>query len=144
MLSQSQRPSNGSASRPAQMVCVVDDDTSLLRSLRRLLRIAGFTLETFESAELFLQARQSSPPDCLVLDVHLGAVSGFELHAQMLASGTSVPTIFVTGRDDAATRERARRAGAAAYFPKPFDNPALVSAIEKALGRSSSTAGSEG
>ena len=116
----------------------MDDDTSLLRSLNRLLRTAGFTVETFESAGVFLRARQSSPPDCLVLDVHLGAVSGFDVHARLLASGTSVPTIFVTGHDDAATREQARRAGAAAYLAKPFEDQALVSAIEKALDRSSS------
>ncbi|OLD30903.1 MAG: hypothetical protein AUI49_07880 [Candidatus Rokubacteria bacterium 13_1_40CM_2_68_13] len=80
---------------------MVDDDTSLLRSLNRLLRAAGFTVETFESAEAFLQARRSSLPDCLVLDVHLGAVSGFDVHAQLVASGTPVPTIFITGHDDA-------------------------------------------
>jgi len=143
VLSQSQRRPSATASRPAPTVGVVDDDTSLLRSLNRLLRAAGFTVETFESAEAFLQARQSSPPDCLVLDVHLGAVSGFDVHAQLVASGTPVPTIFITGHDDAATRERARRASAVAYLPKPFDDQALVSAIRKALDHSSSGEGRE-
>lgn len=143
MLSQSQRRPSATAARSAPTVCVVDDDTSLLRSLNRLLRAAGFTVETFESAEAFLQARRSSLPDCLVLDVHLGAVSGFDVQAQLVASGMPVPTIFITGHDDAATRERARRAGAVAYFPKPFDDQALVSAIRKALDHSSSGEGRE-
>jgi FixJ family two-component response regulator len=116
-------------------VCVVDDDRALLRALKRLLEAAGFTVEVFESAESFLQARQSSPPDCLVLDVHLRETSGFDLYAQLLAFGTSVPTIFITGHDTPATREAARRAGAAAYLVKPFAGQALVAAIENALGR---------
>src|SRR2546429_7487853 len=104
-MTHSHRRQSATAARSAPRVCVVDDDTSLLRSLNRLLRAAGFTVETFESAEAFLQARQSSPPDCLVLDVHLGAVSGFDVHAQLVASGTPVPTSFITGHHGPPTRE---------------------------------------
>jgi len=137
-VSQSQRPPNATAPGPGPTVCVVDDDTALLRALKRLLGVAGFTVEVFESAEAFLQARESSPPDCLVLDVHLRAMSGFDLHARLLASGTSVPTVFITGHDAVTTREAAHRVGAAAYLLKPFGGQAIVSAIENALGRSSS------
>ena len=134
-MSQAQQRPNATTSDSRPIVCVVDDDTALLRALKRLLGVAGFTVEVFESAEAFLEARASSPPDCLVLDVHLRAMSGFDLHARLLASGTSVPTVFITGHDAAATREAAHRAGAVAYLPKPFGGPAIVSAIENALGR---------
>jgi FixJ family two-component response regulator len=134
-LSQSQRRPNATGPGARPTVCVVDDDTALLRALKHLLGAAGFTVEVFESAESFLQAQQLPPPDCLVLDVDLHTMSGFDLHARLLASGTSVPTIFITGHDDDATREAARRAGAADYLVKPFGDQAIVSAIENALGR---------
>ena len=117
----------------ARMVCVVDDDASVLRGLGLLLRTAGFTVEAFRSAEEFLQATHESPPDCLVIDIHLGALSGFELHERLLASGTSIPTVFITGQDDAATRERVRKSGAAGYLPKPFEVHSLISTIQAAL-----------
>jgi len=117
-------------------VCVVDDDAPLRRALQRLLRVAGFTVETFGSPEDFLAAARSSLPDCLVLDIHLGTLSGFDVHDRLCAAGMSIPIVFITGHDDAATRERARRLGAAGYVRKPFDVTALLAAIEAALARS--------
>ena len=114
----------------------MDDDTTLLLGLRRVLQAAGFGVETFESGESLLHALDSPTPDCLVLDVHLGTMSGFDVHAELLAASRSIPTIFMTGRDDAATREHARRAGAAGYLAKPFDGEALVSTIRSAMSRS--------
>ena len=96
-------------------------------------RGAGFAVETFETAEDFLAAELASKPDCLVLDIHLGALSGFDLHDSLRAAGFSIPTVFITGHDDAVTRERARRVGAAGYVRKPFEEATLVAAIESAL-----------
>jgi FixJ family two-component response regulator len=130
-----------SASAPPQcdprssLVCVVDDDPSLLRALQRLLAVGGFTVETFPSAELFLASVRRATAGCLVLDVHLGGLSGFELHERLVAEGTPIPTVFITAHDDAATRERAARAGAVAYLRKPFDDDSLISAVHLALGR---------
>ena len=118
--------------RAGPTVCVVDDDPLLRRALGRLLRSIGFVVETFASAEDFLAATRPSP-DCLVLDIRLGALSGFDLHDRLRASGVSIPTVFITGHDDAATRERARRLGAAGYVPKPFEEETLVAAIEAAI-----------
>lgn len=114
-------------------VCVVDDDAPLRRALQRLLRGVGFDVETFGSAEDFLAADHAPPPDCLVLDIHLVELSGFELHDRVRAAGLLIPTVFITGHDDAATRERARKAGAAGYVAKPFEENALVAAIQRAL-----------
>jgi len=119
-----------------RIVGIVDDDASLLRALRRLLQAVGFTVETFGSGEEFLRSVRP-PPSCLVLDIHLGTLTGFDLHEWLLASGASVPTVFITGHDDDATRERARKAGAVAYLCKPFDDQSLISAIERALARDS-------
>jgi FixJ family two-component response regulator len=116
-----------------RVIGIVEDDASLLRQLGRLLRAAGFAVRPFGSAEEFLLAAQGPLPDCLVLDIHLGGLSGFDLHERLRARGTPVPTIFITGQDDPAMREQARRAGAAGYLRKPFDDQALISAIEHAV-----------
>ena len=115
------------------MVCVVDDDVSVLRALRRLIGAGGFDVETFVSAEDFLEFPRRGRAVCLVLDVHLGELSGFELHERLLASGSRVPVLFITALDDAATRERARQAGAVDYLRKPFDDDMLLGAIRRAV-----------
>ena len=115
------------------MVYVVDDDAPLRRALQRLLRSMGFAVETFGTAEDLLAAEHIPMADCLVLDIHLGALSGFDLHDRLRTAGHSIPTVFITGHDDAVTRERARRVGAAGYVRKPFEEATLVAAIETAL-----------
>ena len=115
------------------MVAIVEDDKSFLRALGRLLRAAGFTVRAFASAEEFLGERDASSPDCLVLDIHLGGLNGFSLHERLRARGVIVPTIFMTGHDDPAARERARRAGATAFLRKPFEDDTLIAAIEQAV-----------
>jgi FixJ family two-component response regulator len=117
------------------LVCVVDDDLSLLRGLRRLIGAFGFTVEPFPSAEAFLESPHRARAACLVLDVQLGGLTGLELQEQLLAAGSRVPVIFITAHDDARTRQRAQQAQAFAYLSKPFDDHALIEAINKALGR---------
>ena len=121
------------ATSQARAVCVVDDDVSLPRALQILLCAAGFTVGAFGSAEEFLLAAQAVTPRCLVLDVHLGRLSGFDLQERLTAAGLTIPTIFITAHDDAPTRERARRAGAVGYLRKPFDDAALIASVERAL-----------
>lgn len=116
------------------MICVIDDDASLLRALQRLLVAGGFSVETFGSAEDFLVSEHRSAADCLVLDVHLGGLGGFELQERLVAAGRRIPIVFITAYDDAVTRERARRAGAVDYLRKPFDDESLIGAINRAIG----------
>jgi len=118
------------------IVCVIDDDASLLRAVRRLLTASGFRVKTFASAETFLGSLTCSDAACLVVDVHLGGLSGFELQERLAAEGCRVPTLFITGRDDDTARERARLAGAIDYLRKPFDEVRLLGAIERALRQS--------
>ena len=115
------------------VIAIVDDDPSVLRSLHRLIQLNGYTVESFTSAESFLDASTRSRPDCLVLDVHLNG-SGFELQARLAADGMKIPTIFITAHDDDATRRRIEESGAIAHFWKPVDRRALLDAIRRAIG----------
>jgi len=117
------------------VIGVVDDDASILRALNRLLRAAGFTVKTFRSAEEFLALEHPEGIDCLLLDIHMHGLSGFDLQERLVAQHIPITIIFITAHDDAPTRERARKSGAVAYIPKPFDEHSLIGAIEKALGR---------
>jgi FixJ family two-component response regulator len=119
-----------------RLIGVVDDDASILRAVRRLLGSLGFSVKTFGSGEDLLGSTCLSKIRCLVLDVHLGGLSGFELQERLSEAPVHIPIIFITAHDDPPTRERARRAGAVEYLRKPFDEHALLGAIDKALGRS--------
>jgi FixJ family two-component response regulator len=122
--------------RRSPMVCVVDDDDSILRALRRLLGATGFRVETFSSGEQFLESEHRERADCLVLDLHLGGLSGFDLQQQLATSGVSMPVVLITAHDEPRTHEQARRAGAIEYLRKPFDDDSLINAIHKAIGHS--------
>jgi len=115
------------------VVAVVDDDPSVLRALHRLIQLNGYTVESFVSAQDFLDASTRCRPDCLVLDVHLNG-SGFELQARLAADGMKIPIIFITAHDDDATRRRIEESGAVAHFWKPVDGQALLDAIRVAIG----------
>jgi FixJ family two-component response regulator len=121
-----------SVSKQQKIVAVVDDDSSMRVGLERLLQAHGFATEVFSSAEAFLGA--GSVPDCLVLDIHLGGMSGFELHRQLSSSGSKVPVIFMTAFDDDTTRREAADIGCVAYLRKPFAGKLLFDAIADATG----------
>ena len=117
------------------MVCIVEDDPSSRRAFVRLLRSHGFKAEAFGGPAQLLRRLQSGRLHCavLLLDIHLGQTTGFDLHDRLTRIGLSIPTIFMTGHDDTANRERVSRAGAKAYLVKPFHDAALIGAIEVAL-----------
>jgi FixJ family two-component response regulator len=119
-----------------RLVSIVDDDHSVRRALRRLVRLAGFTAaETFASAEDFLTSTFLEQTACLVLDIHLnGGMSGFELQTRLTADRIVIPIIFIAAHDDVLTRERAEASGAVAYLRKPFDDELLLDAIRGAVG----------
>ena len=113
-----------------RLVSIVDDDHSVRRALRRLIQFAGFTAETFASAEDFLSSAFLVRTACLVLDIHLnGGMSGFDLQARLAVDRVVIPIIFITAHDDVSLRERAEHSGAAAYLCKPFNDELLLDAI---------------
>ena len=116
-----------------RLIAVVDDDPSILRALRRLLGLAGFNVKTFTSGEELLGWEELTTIGCLVLDVNLAGLSGFQVQERLGDLKVSIPIVFITAHDDAATRERAERGGDARYLRKPFDEQALIGEIQKAL-----------
>ena len=120
-------------SQTAPAIAVIDDDASVRRALQRLLRSAGFAVETFATAREFLDAGYSTRTACLVLDIHLPGMSGFELLEHLAVSGAQIPAVFITAHDNATTDERASQAGVGAYLRKPFDQDELIEAICRAI-----------
>ncbi len=116
-----------------RVVCVVDDDGSLRRSLRNLLTSVGFQVETFPSAAAFLASVHRLNTGCMVLDLRMAGMTGLELLRHLVATGARIPVIILTAHGDADTRHRALQAGAVAFLEKPFPGAALVDAVRSAL-----------
>jgi FixJ family two-component response regulator len=114
-------------------IAVVDDNASMLQGLSRVLSAYGFRVHTFASAELFLEGIANCEAECLVLDIHLGGISGIELQRELISSGRDIPVIFMTAIDIETTREAAFDAGCVAYLRKPFLAKLLVDAINSAI-----------
>jgi FixJ family two-component response regulator len=117
----------------SSFVFIVDDDSSVRRSLNRLLRAAGFNVKTFESAQSFLDSFQDGEVACLVLDVRMPKMSGLALQKRLIESGSKVPIIFITAHEDSESREQAMNAGAIAFLRKPFEEQLLLEAISNAF-----------
>ena len=120
--------------KPTPVISIVDDDFSVRRALRRLVQSAGYPVETFASAREFLSSTPSDRTACLVLDIYLEGMNGFELQEQLAVDRLAIPIIFITAHDDAATRDRIRRSGAAGFLGKPFDGQALLDTIRRVAG----------
>jgi FixJ family two-component response regulator len=116
-----------------QLVAVVDDDPGMLKSIERLLRAYKFEPAVFRSAEAFLEGRAAGTASCLVLDIHLGGMSGIDLRRRLAAEGSQLPVIFISAVDDEALHEEAIESGCVAYLRKPFLAHLLIGAINKAI-----------
>ena len=112
-------------------VAVVDNDEGVRRSFARLLRAAGIQAVTYHSAEAFLADAKRPRFDCLVLDVHLGGMSGIELGRQLAAEGGHAPVIYITAHDDLQTRAGAEGTGCVAYFSKAASGADVLAAIRR-------------
>ena len=113
----------------APVIAIVDDDPSVRRALDRLVRAAGYAVETFASGREFLEWLPGGRAACLVLDVHMKEMSGFDLQERL-----AVPIIFMTAHDDGQTRDRIEKSTATAHLRKPFDKGTVLTAIRRAVG----------
>jgi len=123
------------------LIAVIDDDESVRAALRSLMRAVGFAAEAFASAEEFLEFRDHRRTACLILDVNMPGMTGFDLHRHLMESGQGVPTILITGRPDERAREQAVRAGIIGYLGKPIPEGDLLACVRSALGHRSLLAG---
>lgn len=116
-------------------VYIVDDDSSVRRSLSRVVRQAGFAARDFASAEEFLAARTHSvaSPACLVLDLRMPGIGGLELQRELAAGPTPCPVIFISGNGDIPATVQAMKQGAVTFLPKPFDHDDLLKSIDEAV-----------
>ncbi|RDJ98011.1 response regulator transcription factor [Paraburkholderia lacunae] len=115
-------------------VVVVDDDESVSRAIKRLLRSIGIAADTFASGDAFLEALASMPsyhPDCVILDVQMPGLNGLEVQRRLAGSG--IPVVFITAHDDIGVREHALAGGAVAYLRKPFNDELFVKTVRAAL-----------
>jgi FixJ family two-component response regulator len=118
--------------RESFTIYVVDDDESIRRALKRLLRSMGYHAVTFDSAEEFMETSSCHGRGCLVLDIRLPGMTGLDLQEKLCSSGANYPVIFMTAHDNTQWQERAKKAGAVAYLRKPFDEQSLLNAIQLA------------
>ena len=115
------------------LVAIVDEDESFRRSLERLVRSAGFRVETFGSAEDFLEHGNLDGTACAILDMRLPGLNGFELQQRLIRRPRSMPIVFVSAHEDAVMQANTLRAGAIAFLKKPFDDNTLIDALHRAI-----------
>ena len=114
----------------APLVAIVDDDIGVREALESLLKSAGFNAGAFASAEEFLESGDLDESSCLILDVRMPGISGFDLQGRLAAAGKRIPIIFITAHAD--ENSRARASSAVAFLPKPFAEEALLEAVRAA------------
>ena len=115
------------------LVAVVDDDESVRESLPDLLKEFGFEVRAFSSVQEFLASDCVNRTGCLILDIAMPAMSGFDLQRELRLRAPKIPIVFITAQADGALRARAFEAGAVDFLLKPFSDTALLASVETAL-----------
>jgi two-component system response regulator FixJ len=118
--------------KKSRVIFIVDDDESIRVSMKLLVESAGHQGVTFESAEEFIRSGLQRDGDCMLLDVRMPGMGGFELHEYLTRSKVHIPVIFVTGYDEPGMEEKAMEAGAVGYLRKPFGDQELLDRIDRA------------
>jgi len=124
------------------LIALVDDEESVRRAIKRLIISAGLDVVVFCAGREFLDALSAARrPDCVVLDLHMPGMSGFEIQTQLAAQdgGQKIPVVIITGHDTPDAKTRVLAAGAAAYLRKPVQGTVLLDAIKSAIASASST-----
>lgn len=121
---------------PHATIFVVDDDNSVRNALKRLVTSLGFTVETYNSAQAFLEREPHDGPACLILDIRMPGTSGIKLQKKLGEVGNQIPIIFITGHGNIQMSVKAMKAGAVDFLEKPFEDQALVDAIHTAIAKS--------
>jgi two-component system, LuxR family, response regulator FixJ len=117
------------------LVHIVDDEEAIRKSTSFMLTAAGYAVETWPSGTAFLKAAAEARPGCVLLDVRMPDMDGLEVQQALTAQGVAMPVIVLTGHGDVSIAVRAMKAGAVDFIEKPFEQGALIEAIETGLGR---------
>jgi FixJ family two-component response regulator len=120
------------------LIAIVDDDESVCRAIKRLVRSLGMEADTFTSGRDFIELIDAMPsfqPDCVILDVQMPGMNGLDVQEQLVSSGSRLPIVFITAHDEMGVRERALSAGALALLRKPFNDELFVRTLTAALKR---------
>jgi FixJ family two-component response regulator len=117
----------------APLISIVEDDELFRESMRRLLRSLGYTVGAFPSAASFLASRSLDETACLITDINMPEMTGYELYARLVELGHKIPTILVTAYPNDAARSRALKDGIVGYLRKPFDDNDLADCLQKAI-----------
>ncbi len=115
------------------IVYIVDDDKSVLKALSMLILSAEMKAKTFERPDEFLNYMDLQEKSCLIIDVEMKGMGGFDFHTELQAKGINIPTIFLTASDSKENRQQAKQTGAVGYLTKPVDDQALLDTIQWAL-----------
>jgi FixJ family two-component response regulator len=123
-------------SKSKPLIAIVDDDESVCRAMKRLVRSLGMEGDAFTSGREFIDRIETTPsfqPDCVVLDVQMAGMNGLEVQERLASSGNPLPVIFITAHDEAGVRDRALAAGAVAFLRKPFNDKLFIKTLRVAL-----------
>jgi RNA polymerase sigma factor (sigma-70 family) len=122
------------------LVYVIDDDASFRTAVERRLKLAGYDVETYSSAQQLLDRLPGAEkPGCILLDVQMPGLNGLDLQSRLIERGSILPIVFVTGYADTPATVRAIKAGAEDFLTKPASSALLIDAIERAMARYEST-----
>jgi two-component system response regulator FixJ len=124
-----------STMQPEPVVYVIDDDEAVRQSLEFLLRTAGFTVRSFESAKAFLEIMPQPRSGCIITDVRMPGISGIDLLRRVKELGLDIPVIMITGHGDISLAVEAMKIGATDFLEKPFDDDQLLAALRSTLSR---------
>jgi FixJ family two-component response regulator len=125
-------------SKSKPLIAIVDDDESVCRAIKRLVRSLGMEADTFTSGRDFIELIDAMPsfqPDCVILDVQMPGMNGLDVQAQLANSRSRLPVVFITAHDEGGVRERALSAGALAFLRKPFNDELFIRTLTAALKR---------
>jgi FixJ family two-component response regulator len=117
------------------IVAIVDDDEDLREALASLLKASRFTIDSFSTAEAFLEFPRRKETLCLILDVRLPGMSGIELQKRLINEGDRFPIVFISAHGDESVRDLVMKAGAVAFLAKPVRSQTLLNEIDAALKR---------
>jgi len=132
----------GTKEKAPRRISIVDDDASIREALKSLMRSVHFQVDAFGSAEEFLASDRANDTECLILDVYLPGMSGFELQNQLNVERRRIPIIFITAHADETSRQRALKSGAVDLLGKPVRRDILFKAIQSAM-EAKTSAGTE-